>query len=353
LAQQADTPRTLSGIRQGLVKSYTKRQALSIEYRFTSSAMGNVPAGQYVRRVIAADRRGHLLFDNAHGHVMTEFSDDPSRRITFVYPTGLEIMSPLSRVVRRYPAPSRVPLLRGLPGELVLLLGWWPFRDLSESDILGSGLSVEAVENNNSYVLRPRAEVVDGHSCDVMEIPNVDSLWVDTANGYVVRRRELFDRETGALHRRVEYRDYRFIGTDVQLPMALQASVFDSRAQTLRERERRVNRIDFHIINAESNENVDVVAMAASTRLGGTIQKPLKDEDEYELITEGEEDHAHSLVLWARKQVDSSGNRSDSDPLRLLLPPMIALGAGLAVGCLVLLVRIYFRMRCSPGTASR
>ena len=193
----------------------------------------------------------------------------------------------------------------------------------------------------------------------MIEIPKVDSIWVDTANAHVVRRRELFDNETGALASRIEYGDYREIGTDVQVPMLIRISEFDYAAQFATDRERCVNRLDFRILNAQSNERVDIPAMAAAFRLPGTMQMTLRYEDEkllqdeYELIAEGEEDHARSIVLWGRKQLDSAGDRPDSDPLSLLRPSLLSLSAGLAAGCLVLFVRSYFRTRPSGGASSR
>jgi hypothetical protein len=358
-ADDADSPKTSSSIKQALVEAYAKRQGLSLEYRLTSSAMGAVPAGQYIRRVIAADRRGQFFLDNSHGHDAMAFTDDPYRRMTFVCPTRIEILRCLDRIIRKYPPPVPASLLRSLPGELVLLLGWWPFADAPELEMLGRKRSIEALKNDASFILRPQAQVVDGYSCHVIEIPKVDSIWVDTTNAYVVRRREFFDHETGALAFLVEYRDYRAISTDVQVPVSIRISEFDYAAQFAPDRDRCINRLDFRILNAQSNEHVDIPALTAAFRLPGTMQMTLRYEDEkllqdeYELIAEGEEDHARSIVLWGRKQLDSAGDRPDSDPLRLLRPSLLSLSAGLAAGCLVLVVRSYFRTRSSGGASPR
>jgi hypothetical protein len=348
LANDADPKKTASSIKQALVESYAKRRALRLEYRFTSLLMATVPAGQYVRRVIAADRRGQFFLDNSHGHQSMDFVDDPFRKITFIYPTGFEIFRPLDRVVREYALPVPISLSRDMPGELMFLLSWWPF-DAPERDMLGRKLSIEALKNDESYILRPGGQVVDGHLCDVIEVPKADSIWVDTANAHVIRRRELFDSDTGALGRRVEFGDYRTIGGDVHVPISMRISEFDYAARSAPDRERCVNRIDFQILDARSNEDVDIPAMAA-IRPPGTIKASPKEE--YELITGGEEDHARSIALWGGKQLDSSDNRPDSRPLGRLLPFLLSLAAGLAVGCSVLLVRAYFRARPSDGASS-
>lgn len=341
LADDAAAHKTSVSIKQALVDSYAKRQGLSVEYRFISSDMGSVPAGQYVRRIIAADRRGNFFFDNAHGHESMSIADDPFHKISLVSPTGIEILRPLDRVVRRYTPPVPMSLAGGLPGEFMVLFGWWPFVDTPEQQMLGRKRSIEALESDDSYVIRPQTDVIDGYLCDVIEIPKVDVIWVSVTDGPVVRRRDLFDIETGALALRVDYGDYRTIGSGIQVPMSMRTAEFDYAAQFPAARERCLKRIEFQILNARSNEDVDIPAMAAAVRLPGAIQR--SSQDEYELLAEGEEEYARSIVLWGRKQLDSSGNQSDSRWLSLLRPSLFYFSAGLAVGCLLLLVRSYYQ----------
>jgi len=344
-ANGADLHETSASIRRSLADTYAKRQALYLEYRFTSSSMEASPAGQYVRRIIAADRQGNAFLDNSHGHVSMSFVDDPYRKISIIRPTGVEIFSPLSRVIRNYPPPAPKSLLRGLPGELVLLLGWWPFMDCSEREVFGRERSTEALRDDEHYVLLPQAQVIDGALCKVVQKPQFDTIWLDPANAHVIRRRELFDDESGALQMRIEYADFQTIGEDVLVPMSIRILEFDYAAQLPEDRERCLNRIAFHVIQVQANAAVDVAVMAAAIQPPGTIR--MRPTNEYELSTGGEEEHARSIADWGRRQLHPFDDLPEPCLLNLLRPTLLSLGAGFAAGCFALWGRSYLKTRLS------
>lgn len=340
LAESVDLQKTPQSIKQVLVDSYAKRKALSIEYRFVSSAMGDVPAGKYVQRIVAADRRGFFFIDNGHGHESMTLAEDPFRKISSVSPHRTEIFMTLDRVLEGYS--GRVPdeFLRALPREIVFLLGWWPFVGAPEQKILGRERSIDALERDDSYILQNQVHMIDGYECDVIEIPKADAIWVDTTSGGVIRRRELFDNESGALALRIEFGDFRMVSDDIRMPMSIKTSEFDYEAPFAVGRERCLNLVTYQILNCRLNEGIDVPAMAP-VYSPGTIRR-VRD-GEYQLVTSEEVDHAGSMVAWGRKQIDSSGDQANQGSMSSLRSSLLFFGSGFAVGCLIWFLLLGFR----------
>jgi len=312
-AQEAAS-RSATTIRQAVVNAHRKQHSLWLEYRLTSSAMNTAPAGQYIHRIVAADRRGSFYLDNGHAHQSMALAEDPYRKLSFVSPAGTDLFVPLDRVVERYPAPVPTVFLRSLPSELSFLLDWWPFLDSAEEEILGHKRCLESLMEMDIWHLRSQAELIDGHSCDVIEIPNIDAVWVDSQHGHAVRRREVFDRESGVLALRIEFGDYLPTKGGVDVPRLIHISEYDYAAEAGPDRERCVNRLELRVLEARTNSDVQIPTLSASV-LPGTIQEVRHDL--YELVRPDEEDHARSIVQWGRKQLQpTSGELVEEIPLR-------------------------------------
>ncbi|WP_157605161.1 hypothetical protein [Schlesneria paludicola] len=327
----AEFPKTVSGVKRELLESHEKRHALYVEYRFARSTMIPVTTSRYVRRVIAADRQGHFYLDNGHEHDSMEWEDDPYRKIAFVGPNGTQVLRPLDRVVDRYPAPVSPSFLHSLPGELMLVLGWWPFLDVAEHEMYGHKRSIEEVAADADYALRDEQEVIGGRNCDVIEIPHVDVLWVDSDHGGLVRRRELYDVPTGALALTVEFDEYRDVRDGAQIPMSIRTIAFDYTAQSPEGRLRHLNHLHFKIDSVRANDDASILALADIT-LPGVIQRI--NDDQYSLVTEGEQCHAQSLKEWARRLIRSSQGRSDVASWSRLGTPIAFFLGGLIAGTL-------------------
>jgi hypothetical protein len=88
----------------------------------------------------------------------------------------------------------------------------------------------------------------------VLEVPDVDVLWLDCCRGYSLLARELRDKSTGAVRKRFALGDYREVVAGVWLPGWFEERVFDYVARTPEERERLVSHVRAEVLEVHAND---------------------------------------------------------------------------------------------------
>jgi hypothetical protein len=76
----------------------------------------------------------------------------------------------------------------------------------------------EVIDHESSYHVAPELQQVDGAWCHVLERPGADRIWIDPAQGFVVRRRELNWGPGLPRSRIVENREFRQVKPGLWLP---------------------------------------------------------------------------------------------------------------------------------------
>ena len=315
---------TVSHIQAGVLSAHAQRQALRIEYRWKNQKRQPTQADGHVRRVVAANRRGQLYLDNGPVSETLTWDRDPYRKLTYISGDSVEVLRPLDRVVERY-ATTQFDLQRDLPHELVTLLGWWPFLGHPEPDLLGRKLSIDELASNDGYLLRDEPEGIDGRACRVIEVPQIDVVWIDVPAGFVVRRRDLYHPLTQAVGARIEYQEYTECGEGVSLPYRVVLSEFDAAATEASNRGRVVTHLIAELTDVACNAEVDLDASALELP-PGTVRK---QENRFEVVTPGEDEFATTIAEWAAQAMASGASlpRARTSWTRSDLPLLGCVGA--------------------------
>ncbi len=84
----------------------------------------------------------------------------------------------------------------------------------------GSGRFPEAFKEAGGYEIRDGTEAADGFPCAVVERAGHEKLWLDPRTNYGIRKRELYDRPSGAIKERRTNRNFAEVAPGIWLPLA-------------------------------------------------------------------------------------------------------------------------------------
>lgn len=278
--------------------------ALSLEYRTVRREVAPTVSGGYVRRVVAARRPNWFMRDNGHGHDQLHWKDDPFRKTMVIDPNGWRLLSHLNRVVDDGPPWTGAEAPADPEGELIFqALCWWPYPHWNPPEVFGRRWAMRSLMKADRYTLRKECEDFNGRLCLVLEVPNLDVLWLDRERPSCVLRRDVYNPETGSVAMRFEFNDYKQYMPHVWLPGSMRNVQFDSYAHTPALRERRVIDSTFLISNISVNDDVGDEAFELDLP-PGTVRRnaSIAGEERFEPLTDDQADHLASIINWGKRR---------------------------------------------------
>lgn len=233
--QGASTPQgpsatcSLREIQAGVARSRQRLRNLLVEFVCTRAnpITGELAADSLYDRVAA--RGVARLWEDAH------FSNNRAREVdwdsTIIYFTGktLDVYCPLlgyfetshRNATLLYPWKTRAQFYWEC-------FGWWPPDDPTPRPPGWPALFLHDVLAQKQCIVRPRQEQVDGVWCHVIEVPGLDTLWIDPSVGFGIRRRLWAGGNSGMLYTRYELSDFREMKPDIWIPWRLRRIVYDT-----------------------------------------------------------------------------------------------------------------------------
>jgi len=133
------------------------------------------------------------------------------------------------------------------------------------------------------FEVRPGTEPVDGAPCVVVTRPGAETIWLDPAVNYGVRKHELFDPQSKALRVRRVNRDFAEVAPGVWLPRLCYREEGAQKPAPESERGKPMVRYTFKVVELEVNDVPDAlfeleiptgVMVADATRLPPKDNKP-------------------------------------------------------------------------------
>jgi hypothetical protein len=225
---------SLEEVRAGWGESRARLQGLLVE---NYGRARDPKTGEWehhgVRRVIAA--RGKLRRAETY-HFDDNFSPDLDIRHDVVYFTGesLNVFCPPQRYLEVTRKLADSPYNLKARCEFYLeCTGWWPPGDTGEAPPLwGHPFFLHDALADPHCRVRPLQEQVDGAWCCVVERPGVDTLWLDPALGFMMRRREWLHGHRVAPARDYELSGYRPMGPGIWLPWQVRRVSYKAPGET-------------------------------------------------------------------------------------------------------------------------
>ena len=303
-ADGSSTPREAidsAALAKELADQHDSLTALSLVYQAEPTSEPSMPAGGYLRRLVAASRPGFYLHDNGHGHDRMRVSEDPYRKILLITPTESTILENLNRLVEDLGTKHSGPAPDDIRGDLIFqALCWWPFANWSAPEIFGRPWSMSSLLKGGAYRLRPQQEAVGSRLCYVLEVKNTDVIWVDRERPRCVLRRDIYNPAARSVHSRFEMMGYRDVGDGIWLPGRLRNRQFDSNAHTPALRARAVVDGTFLIHDIKVNGAVEPGTFRLNLEPGTVRRVVSHGQERIEPVRDGQAEHFQSILAWSR-----------------------------------------------------
>ena len=314
-----------------LIDQHDALNALALVYQEVSASRPGQPDGAYLRRFVAASRPGSFIRDNGHGHKRLHWLDDSKLTTLLVTPTESTLLENLNRLVKDLKYEHRGPAASFMEGELIFdVLCWWPYTDWPPPEIYGHANSMSALLKEKAYRLLPRKESVQSRPCYILELNDVNTIWIDWERPRCVLRREVYSPGTRAVASRYEMMEYREAGDGIWLPGRFRSMRFDPNAHTPQLRERVLVDVTFLVSDVKVNHDVPPETFRQNFS-PGTVRKVVSaGMERYEPVRDGQAEHFESILRWSRA-VTAKPAASDSGllgrPFLIFLPVGVVGGA--------------------------
>ncbi len=229
-------------LRDGIREAQERIHSLYAVYRSYDYDPARYPTGAYVQRTIAARSPCFYFLSTSHGYDKMDWTNDPEQQRTYATAKHLYTEFPLNRVYVADDLESNAALPGTLPMDFfVMATGLWPLTDRPAPQPDGHPYVLKEVAGCPEYsIVRPRLEIVDGHWCHVLERPEIDRLWIDTACGHTLVARETQSTKNGAMIQRIELGGQSEVGHGIWLPTRIRNTQYDYHAVTEEQRKRKV-----------------------------------------------------------------------------------------------------------------
>lgn len=234
--------RTLDQVRDGLLEPHRRLRSVRLEYH---ARRPGASTGEGVRGIFAAKGRFRYSFQE-HDWV-GKSGADPASEAAFYDVASWNVYYPSIRryeVSRRFTGEDFTLKIRG--AAIFECLSWWPPDDDSAPPLFRDRPHfLKDVLAEPSCRLRPTQERLGDRPCHVIEVPGLDTLWVDAERG-VLLRRDHFVGEPATLQARYLYGDHRPVADGISLPHTIHREYFIDPMVT-----------DFEIVRYEANSVPD------------------------------------------------------------------------------------------------
>jgi hypothetical protein len=171
-------------------------------------------------RLLVKGRR--RLLEVTHTNSEVGAKDDPQHGISLYDGVSFNAAYPLERVYEvsvKKALPVYTIKVRGNPVQECL--GWWPAADTSEPpEFDGRPFFLRASAPPRRSKDRPGTEEVHGRRCLVVEVDDLDVLWIDAATGNLMRRVHYFDASR-RFAMEYDLSDFRPVAAGLELPHLL------------------------------------------------------------------------------------------------------------------------------------
>ena len=204
---------TLPQLRAAVERSHQRLKSLLVEVRSTQFP----PTSKvWVRSVSAAKGQSRSLLLEHVGAV------GPRDNFSFYDGKCFNIYFPYDRIYEVSRRHAHAPYTDKIHAQTIFAtLAWWPPDDPSpppKHD--GRHFFLKDLLTHEPCRVRPFQEVVDGRRCHVVEVPGLDTLWIDGEAGTLIRRERLAGSPPRP-HVTCELQQYKEVAPGVLLPFRI------------------------------------------------------------------------------------------------------------------------------------
>ncbi len=213
---------SLAEIRAGVASSRERLRSLMAEFNTTGRATEpGARQSDSVRNVVAA--RGIKRYhESAHFTANIPWELDPNRHQVYFTGKTLDVFYPVSRYYETSEKNATLNYSWKVRREFWWeCLAWWPPDDDTRPFKKIPLFLLHEVLAQEGAKVRPRQEQVDGAWCHVVEVPDLDQIWLDPQIEFAMRLRKWSGGEPGTYRVWYEFSDYQEAAPRIWLPWTI------------------------------------------------------------------------------------------------------------------------------------